>query len=352
LKLKSRLLTCKKPIIVIERDDFYNSKNHFVEEKISIKNEKIEEIRSVNFISEDVLIMDIQMWFSNTQTIETKINGESVVMSFICSNNVEAYIDQVETEKYTTENTHNILYASNFNATFKIPSYEEINYLCIILSLDFYRKLINEDWELHQKFSKNIIKKKSAYLTPKYLPFNAEIQWVIHEIKSCKHKGGIKKMYLETKIKELLILQLETLIKKIPKTEHVEDEDFKKLLEAKLILEANFTNAPTLLELSRAISLNEFKLKKGFKACFATTVKSYVTKLRMEYAKNLFKSKDSNVGEIAYKCGYKDASHFSAAFKLFYGFTPASFRKVSGNAKFCLLYCDFLELFSIDLFMI
>jgi AraC-like DNA-binding protein len=352
LKFKSKILAHEKPFIALETGDFYNQKSHFTEEKISVKNGKQEEIKSVNLISEGVLILDIQMCFSNPKTIETDIIGESIVMDFICCNNVEACIDQVETEKYTTENTHNILYTSNFKATFKIPAFEEINYLSIILSLDFYRKLINEDWELHQKFSKSISQKKAAYLNPKYLPFNADIQWIIHEIKNCKHKGIIKKMYLEAKIKELLILQLDTLIKKPQNKEYVEDEDFKKLLEAKLILEANFTNAPTLLELSRIISLNEFKLKRGFKASFATTIKSYVTKLRMEYAKDLFKKKASNVGEVAYKCGYKDVSHFSAAFKSFYGFTPVSFRKLNGNAKFCLLYWDFLEIFSLELFMI
>jgi AraC-like DNA-binding protein len=352
LKFESKILAHEKPFITIETGDFYNQKSHFTEERISVKNGKQEEIKSVNLISEGVLILDIQMYFSTPQTIETNIIGESVVMNFICCNNVEACIDQVETEKYSTENTHNILYTSNFNASFKIPAFEEINYLSIILSLDFYCKLINEEWNLHQKFSKSIIQKKSAYLTPKYVPFNADIQWIIHEIKNCKYKGIIKKMYLEAKIKELLILQIDTLIKKPQSKVHADDEEFKKLLKAKLILETNFTNAPTLVELSRIVSLNEFKLKKGFKACFATTVKSYVTKLRMEYAKDLFKNKASNVGEVAYKCGYKDVSHFSAAFKLFYGFTPISFRKLNPSAKFCLLYCDFLEIFSSELFMI
>ena len=156
-------------------------------------------------------------------------------------------------------------------------------------------------------------------------------------------------MYLEAKIKELLILQLDALaVKPQNKQVSIDEEDYNKLLEAKLILEANFTNAPTLPELSRLVSLNEFKLKKGFKACFETTIKGYVTKLRMEYAKNLFKNKDSNVGEVAYKCGYKDVSHFSAAFKFFYGFTPISFRKINFGAKLYLLSWDFLEVLWFD----
>jgi AraC-like DNA-binding protein len=352
LKFESKILAQEKPFIAIVTGDFYNQKSQFSEEKISIQNGKIGAITSTNLISDGVLILDVQMCFSIPQTICTEIIGESIVMNFICCNNVETYIEEVESEKYSIENTHNILYTSNFNATFEIPAFEEINYLSIVLSLDFYYKLINEDWGLHQKFSKNINQKKSAYLTPNYVPFSADIQWIIHEIKHCKHKGVIKKMYLEAKIKELLILQLDTLLQKPQMKVDIDVEDFKKLLQAKLILETNFTNAPTLVELSRTISLNEFKLKKGFKACFETTVKGYITKLRMEYAKELFKNNASNVGEVAYKCGYKDVSHFSAAFKLFYGFTPISFRKLNLNARFCLIYWDLLEIFSVDILVI
>lgn len=343
MRFKSIILGEAEPIIDIETAA-YNQKNHFTEENISIKKEQFGVITSSNLVTEDVLIIDIQMHFSNPQTIKTEMVGESVVLNFICCNNVEANIEEVESEKYTTENTHNILYTSKLNATFKIPESEEINYLSIILSPDFYSKLINENWDLHQKFSKNIQQKKSGYLTPKYVPFNSEIQWAIHEIKNCKYSGSMKKMYLEAKIKELLIFQLESL-KKFEAKAPVDEKDYKKLLEAKRILERNFTNAPSLLELSRLISLNEFKLKKGFKACFETTVKSYVTKLRMEYAKKLFKNKNSNVGEVAYKCGYKDVSHFSAAFKTFYGFTPMNFRKINIFTKLNFLFWELTDIF-------
>lgn len=349
MKFKSKILAHQQSLIEIETADSYSQKSHFTEEKINIQNGRSEEITSKNLISDGVVILDTQMRFSAPQTIQSEITGESIVMNFICCNNVEATIDQVESEKFTTENTHNILYASNFNARFEIPAFEDINYLSIILSLDYYQKLINEDWNLHPKFSAAIGQKKSSYLAPRSVPFNASIQWIIHEIKNCKHKGAIQKMYLEAKIKELFILQLDALLTEPQNKEaSIDEEDYNKLLKAKSILEANFTNAPTLPEISRMVSLNEFKLKKGFKACFDTTIKGYVTQLRMEYAKTLFQNKDSNVGEVAYKCGYKDVSHFSAAFKFFYGFTPISFRKINLGAKLYLLYWDFLEIISFD----
>ncbi|MWB94284.1 helix-turn-helix domain-containing protein [Flavobacterium sp. GA093] len=344
MKIKLKLVKHEKPIFLLKTGDLYNKKSHFVEKIVNIKKDKFDFIKCTNLISEGIVVANTQMYFSQPQTIKFKVTGESIILNFICCNNIEFDVNNVESDKITQENTHNILYTTNFNATFKIPSLEQINYISIILSPDFYAKLINEDWDLHHNFSNNIIKKKSGYLTPKYVSFSPGIQWVIHEIVNCQYEGAMKKMFLETKIKELLILQLESLIQKPQEQTSINQEDLKKLHEAKQILDTNFTNAPTLAELSRLISLNEFKLKKGFKACFKTTVKSYITKLRMEYAKDLIKNKTTNVSEVAYKCGYKDVSHFSAAFKIFYGFTPVSFRKIIMSPKLHLLYLEFFDL--------
>ena len=321
MKIKSTLLAYEKPLITIEIGDNYDPKSPLTEENIYIQNENSEEIKSNHLITDGMVIIDTQMYFTKPQTAVFEIDTESVILNFICCNNVESQIEQLETEKYSKENTHNIFYTTNYKGTFKIPAFEQVNYLSIILSKEFYYTIINEDWELHEKFSKNILLKKSSYLTSKYIPFTPAIQWVIHEIKNCNRQGALKKMYIETKLKELLIHQLETIIDQ-PVQQQIDEDDFSKLQQAKLIIEKDYVHAPSLTELSRMISLNEFKLKKGFKACFGTTVKSYIIKLRMEYAKELFKSKGSTVSEVAYKCGYKDASHFSAAFKSFYGFSP------------------------------
>ncbi|OXA78544.1 transcriptional regulator, AraC family [Flavobacterium aquidurense] len=322
MKIKSKLLAHQEAVIQIEIGSHYCSKNHLTEENIHIENTGIEEIKSRHLITNGMVLLDTQMYFTTPQTIIFEIDEESVVMNFICCNNVETYIDNLDTEKFSKENTHNIFYTHNYKATYKIPAFEQINYLSIILSKDFYSTIINEDWELHEKFSKNILLKKSSYLTSKYIPFTPAIQWIIHEIKVCNRHGALKKMYLEAKIKELLIHQLETIIPLPKQKDHIDEDDYNKLAEAKEILEKDYVHAPTLTELSRLISLNEFKLKKGFKACFGTTVKSYIIKLRMEHAKKLFQNKSITVSEAAYKCGYKDVSHFSAAFKSFYGFSP------------------------------
>ena len=93
-------------------------------------------------------------------------------------------------------------------------------------------------------------------------------------------------------------------------------------MKVKQIIDNDFIKAPKLTDLSRMTSLNEFKLKKGFKEYFGYTVKNYIIKLRMEFAKSLLKDKNITISEVATKCGYKDLSNFSKAFKAFYTFSP------------------------------
>lgn len=326
MKIKVKFQSQEHPIFSIGVRNGYDPKSHLIDENICIENEAVEEIKSHHLITDGLIILDTKMSFSKSQTIIFEISCESIIMNFIYSNKVETHIEQLESELFPRENTHNIFYASNYKATFKIPPFEQINYFSIILSKDFYYYIINEDWELHQKFSKNILLKKSSYLTSNYIPFTPAIQWVIHEIKNCNRQGALKRMYIETKIKELLILQLETLIEKASPKDLIDEDDYAKLQEAKSILDKDYVDAPTLPELSRMTSLNEFKLKKGFKACFGITVRTYIIELRMKHAKELFQSKSISVSEVAYKCGYKDVSHFSAAFKTFYGYSPQKFK--------------------------
>jgi len=342
LKIKATLLTSETPLIKIQIGNNYYPKSTLTEENVSIQNGDSEKVISRHLMTDGMAIIDTQLYYSTAKTVIFEIDEESVVMNFIYSSNVETHIDQLESEKYSKENTHNIFYTNNFKGSFTIPACTHVNYLSIILSKEFYYNIINEDWLLHEKFSKKILQKQPSYLTLKYLPFTPAIQWITSEIKHCTREGVLKRIYIESKIKELFIHQIEALIIKPLHTDKINEEDYAKLLEAKKIVENDYRNTPTLPELSRLISLNEFKLKKGFKACFGTTVKSYIIKLRMEHARELFQNKAATVTEAAYKCGYKDVSHFSAAFKGYYGFSPQKFKINTDVIQLWLISFSFL----------
>jgi hypothetical protein len=194
LKIKATLLNSETPIIKIQIGNKYHPKSILREENVNIQTGNSEKIISRHLITDGLVLMDTQMYFSSPKTVVFEIDEESIVMNFIYSSNVEMHIDQLESEKYSKENTHNIFYTNNFKGSFKIPQHKNVNYLSVILSKEFYYNIINEDWELHEKFSKKILQKQSCYLTSKYLPFTPAIQWVTSEIKNCPRKGVLKRI--------------------------------------------------------------------------------------------------------------------------------------------------------------
>ena len=183
----------------------------------------------------------------------------------------------------------------------------------------------------------NISKEVKELLSNKnkdyYLPLfmNPQMEKIVWEIINSKYQGFLGTLYLESKALELLTVQLESLLnyekrKKIP---YITPDDIDKIYEARNILIKNIENPPTIIGLARLAGINEFKLKKGFKEIFGTTVFGYLKKHRMEYANKLILDGGVNVSQIAYTVGYSNVSHFITAYKNEYGVTPGEYIKKS-----------------------
>ena len=129
-----------------------------------------------------------------------------------------------------------------------------------------------------------------------------------------------RRHYFELKLKELFfMLHLQPLISGTESG--IPAEIRQKLAAAKAYLLANYMAAPTIRQLSMIVSLNEFWLKQYFKIQFGTTIRSFVTMLRMEEAKLLL-ADNRSVSEVAARLGYKNVSHFILIFKRTFGGTP------------------------------
>lgn len=108
----------------------------------------------------------------------------------------------------------------------------------------------------------------------------------------------------------------------------LQDEDsVKRVKRAKDILLENFTNPPSLAELSRAVGINELKLKNGFKDLYNSTVYGFVLDYKLETARGMLESRQHKINEIAFAMGYSNPSHFISAFKKKYGITPKQYTK-------------------------
>ncbi len=92
-------------------------------------------------------------------------------------------------------------------------------------------------------------------------------------------------------------------------------------------LEANLQGNHSLQSLCKHCYINEFKLKKGFKEHFGTTVFGYLRSKRMQQAKTLLSESENNVLDVANSVGYSNASHFTRAFREEFGINPREFKE-------------------------
>jgi AraC family transcriptional regulator len=83
--------------------------------------------------------------------------------------------------------------------------------------------------------------------------------------------------------------------------------------------------------IARAAGLSEFHFAGLFKAATGVTPFQFVTRTRMERAKQLLRKTRLPVFEIAERVGYQKPSHFSARFRVVSGRGPDAYRKSAGG---------------------
>lgn len=161
------------------------------------------------------------------------------------------------------------------------------------------------------------------------LIITSKMREVIGGIKSCTFEGGLKKLFLQAKVMELLSLQCAQLEKGINgdvRPLKLSAADIAKIHLAREIITADIQHPPSLTSLARLTGLNEFKLKAGFKTVFSTSVFGYLNDYRLELGRKQVLKQNKSLTEIAYETGYASLSNFSNAFKKKYGVSPLKIR--------------------------
>jgi len=85
--------------------------------------------------------------------------------------------------------------------------------------------------------------------------------------------------------------------------------------------------------LSKELGLDYHYLSTLFSSIENITIEQYIILQRIERAKELLKYGELTLSEIAYKLGYSSVQHLSNQFKSVTGFTPSSFKKLTGNVR-------------------
>ncbi len=156
-----------------------------------------------------------------------------------------------------------------------------------------------------------------------------EMVAAVERIDDPPFRGGLRKLYLEGKILELIALRLAQLCDVEPARAcaALTRRQVERLHEARALIAARMAAPPSLRELSREVALSTTLLKRGFRQLFGETVFEHLRNLRLDQARLMLADRDTSVKEVAHTVGYASLSHFARAFGERFGANPRAWAR-------------------------
>lgn len=98
------------------------------------------------------------------------------------------------------------------------------------------------------------------------------------------------------------------------------------ITKAKQFIQEHQTEDLSLGDVAKAVNTSTFYFCKMFKKYTGLNFTNYLSRLRIEKAKNLLLNPNLRVSEIAYEVGFQSLTHFNRVFKKIIGQSPTEYR--------------------------
>ena len=298
--------------------------SNYTEETTEINNNSIKGTQT------EICINGLRIIIRDLKTKDYNIDVQHDFPLYKLQFEIEGYshyvpLDASQTEIFIPDAHYNLFYLPevNGNLNYKTKSRKTLE---ILFTEQYLKDIIGENFKktLH-KLGTAISNKTPFLMWKKSKPISTELKIHINTIINCNYPEDLKKAYLEAKIRELLIQLLAKTNEEGYENENIclPKEDYKNIIKISEYIHLNLEKKLSITALATIIGINSSKLKQDFKTVHSTTIFKYITKVRMEKAKELILEKNYNVTEAAYKVGYKHSQHFTVAFKKIYGYLPS-----------------------------
>ena len=117
------------------------------------------------------------------------------------------------------------------------------------------------------------------------------------------------------------------IIRMMEKIQSLMDNQPGSIQQAKEWIDANLGNNITVKKIADHVYMNPTYFCEYFKGITGVTVLDYVTKKRLEKAKELLEVPDIKIYDISASVGYHDSKYFSQLFKKWQGYSPSQYRE-------------------------
>jgi len=141
-----------------------------------------------------------------------------------------------------------------------------------------------------------------------------------------QYTGIVQSLFLESQINELMFSYFNAIDQSAKVLSKLCKSDIDKIYFVREMILKELDAPFTLFTLAREASLNEFKLKCGFKELFGMPVYQYILHKRLEWAYESINNEGASVQEAAFLVGYSSVGSFSNAFQKKFGYRPSSLR--------------------------
>jgi AraC family transcriptional activator of pyochelin receptor len=246
---------------------------------------------------------------------------KNIQSSFVISGEADSTFDFGSKKEGIKNSRHGFQFSPGYKAEHKIVS-NHFHALSLDITPEFFQSLMTsagDQDELYNYFIQGGASRKVLMVQPRMVE-------IINYIINCPFKGVTRYLFIESKVLELLALQFDQLSTSDWLKPETSRADVEKLSAVREFVENNYLEPLSLASLGRTFSLNEFKLKKGYKELFHTTVFGHINSLRMEKARQLLLQQTMTISDIADFIGYKNIGSFSAEYKKRFGYAPSKFR--------------------------
>lgn len=206
----------------------------------------------------------------------------------------------------------------------------------IRISRAYLLKILDElTPDLHSKWA-NIFINNEAFqerITPLMEDFTF-LESVFDMFKKAGEGHKLNMFMLENKIASLLLAFIERLFTTNTSEGVVDHTDYKKIKEVQHLIQEDLTNKYKIQELSARCNMCPTKFKQLFKRFTGFSISTFYNNIRMERALTWLNThSQGNISEVAYSLGYKSLSHFTTAFKNYYGYAPTVVLKNINNSE-------------------
>ncbi|MCM4150123.1 AraC family transcriptional regulator [Arenibacter sp. N53] len=275
------------------------------------------------FIEDGFYVMKIQNDSIYNQTVTREIDSSFIQFHFCLKGAAKFIFNEGRYALEVMEDNSLLLYNTQVDLPLNLVLNANSWMVSIVMTIRKFHSLFSREAD-YIPFLSSDNKDKKYYSQEAVSP---AIAVVLSQVMNYNLHRSIKELYIKGKVYELISLYFnksqDADVEQCPFL--VDEDNVKRIRNAKEIIIARMAEPPSLQELSEEIGLSLKKLKEGFKQIYGDSVYSFLFDYKMEYARKMLESGKHNVNEVGLKVGYSTSSHFIAAFKKKYSTTPKKY---------------------------